>query len=45
MIDLHQKKNATVVLVTHESDVAEKTERTLVMGDGKIIEDSMPTAP
>ena len=45
MIDLHQKKNATVVLVTHESDVAEKAERTLVMGDGKIIEDSMPTAP
>ena len=45
MIDLHQKKKATVVLVTHESDVAEKTERTLVMGDGKIIEDSMPTAP
>ena len=42
MIDLHQKKKATVVLVTHESDIAEKAERTLVMGDGKIIEDSMP---
>lgn len=42
MIELHQEKKATIALVTHESDVAEKAERILVMADGKIIEDSMP---
>ena len=42
MIDLHLDKKATIALVTHESSIAGKAERTLVMADGKIIEDSMP---
>jgi len=42
IINLHLDKNATVALVTHESSVAEKAERILVMADGKITEDSMP---
>ena len=42
MIGLHLDKKATIALVTHESSIAEKAERILVMADGKIIEDSMP---
>jgi len=43
MINLHHEKKATILLVTHEEDVAQKAERIIVMGDGKIIEDSIPT--
>jgi len=43
MINLHHEKKATILLVTHEEDVAQKAERVIVMGDGKIIEDSIPT--
>ena len=44
MTDLHHNKRATIALVTHEPDVAKKAERIIVMDDGKIIKDSMPTA-
>jgi putative ABC transport system ATP-binding protein len=43
LTNLHQEKKATILLVTHEEDVAQKAERIIVMGDGKIIEDSIPT--
>ena len=43
MINLHHEKKATILLVTHEEDVAQKAERIIIMGDGKIIEDSIPT--
>ena len=43
MINLHREKKTTILLVTHEEDVAQKAERIIVMGDGKIIEDSIPT--
>ena len=42
MTNLHQEKKATILLVTHEEDVAQKAERIIVMGDGKIIEDFIP---
>ena len=42
IIDLHRDKKATIVLVTHETDIAQQAERMIVMGDGKIIEDSKP---
>jgi putative ABC transport system ATP-binding protein len=43
LTNLHQEKNATILLVTHEEDVAQKAERIIIMGDGKIIKDSIPT--
>lgn len=43
MTNLHHEKKATILLVTHEEDVAQKAERIIIMGDGKIIEDSTPT--
>ena len=43
MTNLHHEKKATILLVTHEEDVAQKAERIIIMGDGKIIKDSIPT--
>jgi len=43
MIDLHRNKKSTIALVTHEPDVANKAERIIVMDDGKIVQDSLPT--
>ena len=43
MVNLHRDKKATIVLVTHEPDVAQKADRIVVMDDGKIIKDSRPT--
>ena len=43
MSDLHLNKKSTIALVTHEPDVAKKAERIIVMDDGKIVQDSMPT--
>ena len=42
MTDLHRNKKSTIALVTHESDVAKKAERIIVMDDGKIVQDSLP---
>jgi putative ABC transport system ATP-binding protein len=43
LTNLQQEKKATILLVTHEEDVAQKAERIIIMGDGKIIKDSIPT--
>ena len=37
--ELHQIKQATIILVTHESQVANQSERILTLEDGKIISD------
>lgn len=37
--DMHEKYNVTLVIVTHDTDVAKLAERTIVIKDGQIIED------
>jgi putative ABC transport system ATP-binding protein len=37
--DLHTRLAATVVIVTHDMDVAERCERTITLRDGRIVED------
>ncbi|MGK0179386.1 MAG: putative ABC transport system ATP-binding protein [Nitrospinales bacterium] len=37
--DLHRVKGATIILVTHESQVADQSQRILTLEDGKIIAD------
>ena len=37
--ELHRVKQATIVLVTHESQVASQSQRILTLDDGKIIAD------
>ena len=34
--DLHQKKKKTILMVTHETDIAERAERVIHLRDGKI---------
>jgi putative ABC transport system ATP-binding protein len=35
LLDLNKKENTTVVMVTHDPRMAEKTERTLRLFDGR----------
>ena len=39
ILDLHRVKQATIILVTHELHVAERSERILTLADGQIISD------
>ncbi len=38
-VDLHRRQRKTVVLVTHDPRVAERTERLIQIGDGRIASD------
>lgn len=42
LLELHRVQQATIVLVTHEPDIAEKTQRILTLADGAIIADTRP---
>ena len=42
LLELHRVKRATIVLVTHEPDIAAKTQRILALADGAIISDTHP---
>jgi len=39
LLELHRVKQATIVLVTHEAEIADKSQRILTLEDGKIIAD------
>ena len=41
ILELHRVKQATIILVTHEYQVAERSERILTLADGKIISDQV----
>ncbi|MDE1045346.1 MAG: ATP-binding cassette domain-containing protein, partial [Nitrospinaceae bacterium] len=41
ILDLHRVKQATIILVTHELHVAERSERILTLADGQIISDQV----
>ena len=41
ILELHRVKRATIILVTHEHHVAERSQRILTLGDGKIISDQV----
>jgi putative ABC transport system ATP-binding protein len=41
ILELHRVKQATIILVTHELHVAERSERILTLADGQIISDQL----
>jgi putative ABC transport system ATP-binding protein len=41
LLELHRVKQATIILVTHEQHVAERSERILTLADGQIISDKL----
>jgi len=42
LLELHRSKQTTIVLVTHEPDIAAKTQRILTLADGASVEDTRP---
>jgi len=42
LLKLHRVQQATIVLVTHEPDIAAKTQRILTLADGVIVQDTRP---
>ena len=43
LVELNESKKITIILVTHEQDIAKYSKRKIVFKDGKIIEDSTNT--
>ena len=43
IIRLNKERKLTFILVTHDSKIAERTNRVLVMGDGVINKEYVPT--
>jgi putative ABC transport system ATP-binding protein len=41
ILELHRVKQATIILVTHETHVAQRSERILTLADGQIISDRL----
>jgi putative ABC transport system ATP-binding protein len=39
MTDLHSQKNVTLVLVTHDTDLARRAQRQIILRDGRVISD------
>jgi putative ABC transport system ATP-binding protein len=44
IIRLHREQNMTLVLVTHDPDIAQRASRTIEMKDGRIIADRVSTS-
>lgn len=44
MTALHDERNVTLVLVTHDLELAKKAQRQIVLKDGRVLSDSVPAA-
>jgi putative ABC transport system ATP-binding protein len=44
LLERNRSKGTTLVLVTHDPEVAGRAERRIVLKDGQIVEDTLPTA-
>jgi putative ABC transport system ATP-binding protein len=42
LLDRNRKAGITLVLVTHDPEVASRADRKIVLKDGMIVEDSLP---
>ena len=45
LCDLNHKTGITIVLVTHETDIARYARRVIVLKDGKVLSDTPSTIP
>ena len=43
-VDQHKKAGTTLVLVTHDPEVASRADRKIVLKDGMVVEDTLPFA-
>jgi len=44
LVELHEERQTTLVLVTHSPEVAERAGRTIILADGKVVSDSRRAA-
>jgi putative ABC transport system ATP-binding protein len=44
LLDRNRKAGATLVLVTHDAEIASRADRKIVLKDGMVVEDTLPTA-
>jgi putative ABC transport system ATP-binding protein len=45
LLDRNRKAGTTLVLVTHDPEVANRADRKIMLKDGRIVEDTLPNAP
>ena len=45
LLDRNKRAGTTLVLVTHDAEIASRADRKIVLKDGQIVEDSLPFAP
>jgi putative ABC transport system ATP-binding protein len=45
LLDRNRKAGTTLVLVTHDPEVANRADRKIVLKDGLVVEDTLPNAP
>jgi putative ABC transport system ATP-binding protein len=41
MVEIHQRRSATLILVTHEHNLAEHADRSIALSDGRVVADRM----
>ena len=44
LLERNSKAGATLVLVTHDAEIASRADRKIVLKDGMVVEDTLPTA-
>jgi putative ABC transport system ATP-binding protein len=44
LLDRNRKSGTTLVLVTHDPEVASRADRKIVLKDGRIVEDTLPNS-
>jgi ABC-type lipoprotein export system ATPase subunit len=42
MVEIHQRRSATLILVTHDHNLAEHADRSIALMDGRVIADRIP---
>jgi putative ABC transport system ATP-binding protein len=42
MVAIHQRRSATLILVTHDHNLAKRADRSIALSDGRVIADSVP---
>ena len=45
LLDRYKRAGTTLVLVTHDPEIASRADRKIVLKDGQIVEDTLPVAP
>jgi putative ABC transport system ATP-binding protein len=45
MVEIHQRRSATLILVTHDHNLAEHADRSIALSDGRVIADRIPIVP